>query len=249
MRDFTTKIYKELLRALLDQGYAIQTFHDFLIAPAKKSVVIRHDVDSRKRNSLHFAYLEQALNIQTSYFFRILPQSFDPVIVSLIKNLGHEIGYHYEDLSLARGDKKKAIKLFEEHLRELRQYAPIKTICMHGSPLSKYDNRDLWKNYDYKKFGIIGEPYFDIDYSQILYLTDTGRTWKNQKISLRDRIPNGIRYRLYRTRDIIDRLPELPDKIMFNFHPQRWNDAWIPWLTELVFQNLKNLVKRFLVEK
>jgi type VI protein secretion system component VasK len=37
---------------------------------------------------------------------------------------------------------------------------------------------------------------------------------------------------------------ELPDKIMINVHPQRWNDAFIPWLSELVRQNVKNVVKK-----
>jgi hypothetical protein len=248
MRDFTAKIYKKLLRALLDQGYSIQTLYEFLTAPAKKSAIIRHDIDSRNKQALPFADFEHSFGLATTYYFRILPQSFDPVIVNLIKNLGHEIGYHYEDLTLAKGDKKKAIKLFEEHLKELRRYYPVKTICMHGSPLSKYDNRDLWKEYNYKDFGIIGEPYFDVNYDEVLYLTDTGRTWKNEKISMRDKVQNGFDFRLCKTQDIIDRLPEMPDKIMFNFHPQRWNDAWLPWLREYVFQNAKNQVKRFLVK-
>ncbi len=27
--------------------------------------------------------------------------------------------------------------------------------------LMKYDSRDLWKNFNYKDLGLIGEPYFD----------------------------------------------------------------------------------------
>jgi len=46
---------------------------------------------------------------------------------------------------------------------------------MHGIPLSKFDNRLLWAKYDYRDFGIIAEPYFDIDFDEVLYLTDTGK--------------------------------------------------------------------------
>jgi len=42
---------------------------------------------------------------------------------------------------------------------------------------------------------------------------------------------------------------ELPDKIMINVHPQRWNDEFIPWFVELVSQNVKNVIKRFLVKR
>ncbi len=39
----------------------------------------------------------------------------------------------------------------------------------------------------------------------------------------------------------------LPDQIMMTFHPQRWNDAFMPWVNELVWQNVKNLVKQLIV--
>ncbi len=39
----------------------------------------------------------------------------------------------------------------------------------------------------------------------------------------------------------------LPDKVMFTIHPERWNDALVPWSKQLVMQNVKNVVKRFLV--
>ncbi|MBA7530624.1 hypothetical protein ES705_22833 [subsurface metagenome] len=81
-----------------------------------------------------------------------------------------------------------AIESFQKNLETLRKIAPVKTICMHGSPLSKWDNRNLWEKYDYKAFGIIGEPYYDVDYSKVLYITDTGRKWNNQSVSVRDKV-------------------------------------------------------------
>ena len=38
---------------------------------------------------------------------------------------------------------------FRFYLDKFRNIYPVKTICMHGSPLSKYDNRLLWEKYDY----------------------------------------------------------------------------------------------------
>lgn len=37
----------------------------------------------------------------------------------------------------------------------------------------------------------------------------------------------------------------LPDKIMLNVHPQRWDDKPWPWVKEFVGQNVKNVVKRY----
>lgn len=241
MRDFTTHIYRKLLIELIRSGYSFQTFQEYLVKPAKRVVILRHDVRTRKKNSLLFAHIEHALDVPSSYYFRILPKSFDPVILSLIKNLNHEIGYQYDDLSFAKGDQKQAIILFENHLGELRKHYPVKTICMHSGPLSKYDNRDIWKYYKYTNYGIIGEPYFDIDFNSVLYLTDTGRRWSNKTIGVRDKVNSPFNLKIRSTRDLVRKVPHFPDKVMIAIHPERWTDAFLPWLFELVFQNAKNI--------
>ena len=98
---------------------------------------------------------------------------------------------------------------------------------MHGSPLSKYDNRLIWKEYDYKSLDLVGEPYYDLNYKDILYLTDTGRCWDGYKYSVRDKVPeqqkwikNGII--LKSTDDIIQSIIEdiLPKKFRLLFIPR-----------------------------
>ena len=140
---------------------------------------------------------------------------------------------------------------------------PVKTICMHGSSLSKYNNKLLWKYYDYKDFGIIGEPYFDIDFNEVFYLTDTGRRWNGDRVSVRDKVKSGsVPFRelkgsegksneiwpsYHSTSDIIEAVKNntFPQKAMITFHPQQWHDRTFPWLKELVWQNVKMLGKGF----
>jgi hypothetical protein len=171
--------------------------------------------------------------------------------------LGHEIGYHYEDLALAKGDYTKALKLFEKNLSEFTGLCSVKTICMHGSPLSKYDNRLLWQKASYTDYGIICEPYFDIDFSEVLYLTDTGRRWDGGRVNVRDKVfredvtPLSDSFKFRSTFDIINAANsgELPGRIMLNFHPQRWTDHPIHWSKELIWQQMKNQVKGLLVKR
>ena len=250
MKDFTVAIYRELLSALKNQGYTFQSFSQFLESPAKRSVMLRHDVDDRKLHSLAFARIQHEAGVIGTYYFRMVPESFDPKVIKEIYDLGHEVGYHYEDMDFAKGDPHKAVKLFEKHLKELRAITPIVTICMHGSPRSKYDNRDVWKHYDYKAYGIIGEPYFDIDFSQVFYLTDTGRRWDGHKVSVRDKVPDHFGLSFHSTSEIIAALKKggLPDKIMMNFHPQRWTDDNIIWIKEKFIQSGKNLIKYGIVK-
>ena len=310
--DFTIKQYTQLLKALQSQGYLFQTFAEFLQLPALQTIVLRHDVDLLPNNSLQFAKIQAELNIKGSYFFRAVPESWDEKIIKEIASLGHEIGYHYEDIDLASSILKTqsskfkeedlynvAIDIFQENLNKLRKLYPVKTICMHGSPLSKYDNKDLWrrsekemrservrdeqvrdeqvrdeqagsqlttqdsslKRYHYHDFGIIGEPYFDIDFDKVFYLTDTGRRWDGWKTSVRDKISQqeewvkqGLVF--HSTQELITAIntgralsgAEMPNKIMMTFHPQRWHDRWVPWVKELVWQNVKNVGKRVVVK-
>ncbi|NMC59427.1 MAG: hypothetical protein GYA51_08615, partial [Candidatus Methanofastidiosa archaeon] len=96
--DFTLKTYKSLLQVIKDSGYAFQTFEDFIRNPKDKVVVLRHDVDLLPQNSFRFAMIQNKLGIQGTYYFRIVPESWDEDIIKEIGGLGHEIGYHYENM-------------------------------------------------------------------------------------------------------------------------------------------------------
>lgn len=141
------------------------------------------------------------------------------------------------------------------NLEKLRKLVPVSTICMHGSPRSRFDNKAIWSKYNYKDLGLIGEPYYDVDFDQVFYLTDTGRRWDGWKSSVRDKVPQQEEWLkqglvFHSTEDIIKAIEEkrLPDRVLFTFHPQRWTEGGLPWLKELVLQKAKNQIKRFLVK-
>ena len=248
--DFTQKIYKQLLETLKASGYSFQTFEDFVRQPDEKVVVLRHDVDKIPQNGLDLAKIEHSLGLKASYYYRIVKESNHPDLIKAVGELGHEIGYHYEDLTLAKGDKKKAIKMWEENLSYFRNFYPVTTCCMHGSPMSKWDNRLIWEGYDYKDYNIIAEPYFDIDYNKVFYITDTGRSWNSTGVSVRDKVDSGFDIKVNSTQHFMELAKEnkLPDKIIINTHPQRWFDHGFGWYRELIMQNLKNQVKRIIVK-
>ena len=253
MKDFTLHTYRKLLTAIQDAGYHFFTFEDWCKGNARgRYVILRHDVDLKAGNSLITAQLEASMGIRATYYFRIVPQSNQPGIIQSIAGLGHEIGYHYEDLSLFHGDTEKAIEHFNRQLNHFRQFYPVKTICMHGSPTSKWDNRDLWKIYNYRDFGIIGEPYIDLlikpMLDNIVYLTDTARMWDGEKFNVRDKVGyqlsvTGKNTGLHSTFDLINwlKVNDNLSNIMITTHPQRWTDNKIDWMFELTLQTLKNL--------
>jgi len=249
MRDFTLKSYKTLIQAFQQAGYQFQTFEEMMTAPAEgKAVVMRHDVDELAWNALKMARLEHELDIRATYFFRIVKQSNVPEVIEQIVELGHEIGYHYEDLALADGDEDVAIKTFEDNLNYFRKYYPVKSVCMHGSSTSKYDNRLLWKKHSMSEFGIVGEPYFSVDYDKVFYLTDTGFAWDGGKYATRDIVESGFGLKFHETSEIVDCVQEgrFPDKALVLAHTL-WTDSRMQWywlhLREFFRNNLKLLAK------
>jgi len=279
--DFTLSSYKAVLQALQSHGYSLITLAGYIKTEPKplkrkseianpKLILLRHDVEARYQNAKQFAILQHEMGIRGSYYFRLYKKPGDESIIRSIADMGHEIGYHYDDLSYCKGNHEKAIIRFQENLNYLRAIAPVSTITMEGAPLSKYDNKDLWKHYNYRDFGIIGEPYFDLSFgsefnhpktpntkhqtpNNFFYLTDTGRRWDGWRVSVRDKVPQqeewikqGLVFRS--THDIIKAVNErrLPDKIMMTFHPQRWTDKPLPWIKELLWQGVKNVGKRVL---
>jgi hypothetical protein len=239
--DFTLSKYRELLLALKDCG----------------DVILRHDVDLKPQNSLTIARIEHEMGWKATYYFRAVPESWDESIILEIASLGHEIGYHYESLTTCNGNLEEAYHDFCQNLEKLRTLAPVTSICMHGSPKSKWDSRDLWKHYDYHDLGVTFEPYLDVDFSKWFYLSDTGRRWDGFKVSVRDRIPMyqeewiKMGWVYHSTDDIIKAIGrnELPKRLMVTTHPQRWTDNKMDWFKEIITQRMKNIVKRVIVAK
>lgn len=254
--DFTVERYGELMRALKGAGYRFQSVGEFVEAPLPgKVVVLRHDVDDDAERYLRTAVIEHELGIHAVYYFRAIPCSWKVDIIRQIAAMGHEVGYHYESLTTTGGDMEAAYADFCHNLAELRKLVPVKTICMHGSASSPHDSKDIWHHYNYRDLGIIAEPYFDLDFNELFYLTDTGRRWDGFKVSVRDKIPehqerwnaNGWVYR--HTGDIIAaaKAGTLPERIHMTVHSGRWTVGLRPWLYQLVMQRTKNVVKRALI--
>ena len=301
--DFTPQKFEYLLQNFKYNGYAFLTLDSFLSLNKTESnlpgkvIILRHDVEVRYKNALKLAQIESLHGIKGSFYFRIYPQKENETIISKIASLGHEIGYHYDDVSYCKGNMLKALERFCNQIAYLRQFGPISTITMEGAPLSRYDNRSLWRHFnlddcdaiikviqdqeirealqkfcipkvsqnkkdititieyvDYKALGLKGEPYFDLDYQQIFYLTDTGRCWNGNSYNIRDKVPEQHHwmnrgYSYHSTNDIIKAIEKghFPSKAIITFHPQRWNDNFGAWSLEFVGQTLKNQIKRIIV--
>lgn len=248
--DFTISSYRQLLQSFKTAGYQSYTFEDYLTKkPEGRVVIFRHDVDEQPGNALKMAQAEHDLGIQATYYFRIVKQSNDPEIIRQIAAMGHEIGYHYEDLSRAKGNVAQAMTTFAKNLDYFRTFYPVRTICMHGSSTSEYDNRTLWKENKMEDYGIIGEPYLSLDFSKVFYLTDTGFAWDGGRFATRDIVENPFGLSFHSSDQVAACVNEgrFPVQSMILSHTL-WTDNLFDWChlhsREYVRNRVKLLSKR-----
>jgi len=254
MLDFMLETYDYLLESLNMSGRRFITVSEYLKRPRKaktKSVVVlRHDVDRFVGHARKMAELENRLRVRSTYYFRY-PATFEPQIVANVYEMGHEIGIHYECLDQAKGDLRIAKKLLKQQLREMRKIVPVRTAAMHGNPLSKIDNRELFIKINLKEFGLVGEAYLGVDFGKILYLTDTGRNWLADKYNLRDKPVAGSlpRPKIVSTYELIGLINNgLDGDLYINTHPERWSSDYVDWVVscskDVVVNATKAMIKK-----
>ena len=253
--DFTLAMYGEICKALQTQN--VITVQNYLSKPIQEEtassitchespcIVLRHDVDRSVKNALAMAKLEHEYGIRSTYYFRY-PNTFNLRVMKQIFSLGHEIGYHYEVLDKAKGDSRRAIAIFQKELKIFRKVFPVKTICMHGNPLTRWDGRDLWSSYDLRDFDLLGEGFLSCSDIPI-YLTDTGRNW-NGNLNFKDKLTEKNANKNFKgTEDVIRFInSNKASRIYLNCHPERWGAGLLGWFKALLRDHIFNVGKKVL---
>jgi hypothetical protein len=96
-------IYKEFLIQFINKGYSFCLFRNNI----KKDdlhgkIFLRHDVDFDIDYAVNMAYIENEINIQSTYFFLLCSNSYNLLSqqniekINKIKQLGHNISLHFD---------------------------------------------------------------------------------------------------------------------------------------------------------
>lgn len=229
--DFTCGKYEELCRTIAASRYSAVTLAGYLRLNhdrnSKPYIIMRHDIDRSPRRALDAALIEHRHGIAATYYFRNQKGTYVPDLLDKIASLGHEIGLHYETVDKCRGDAASARALFQEELGLFRSRYEINTVCAHGNPLTRFDNKDIWKTASLSDFGLLGEAFLSLDYERFAYFSDSGRTWLNsesQKMPGKDCVKTAFgQWQPKTSDDVIEIIREgkLPN-ICILTHPERW---------------------------
>jgi hypothetical protein len=274
---FTHSSYRRLIGLIAENGYSICGIEDVFVARVQKRVLpdkyvaIRHDVDYFPQRALALAGIEAELKIATTYYVRRRFFDRDPESVRKITALGHQVGYHYEEVDTHQKAPnmqvaRDAVGFFVGSLLDLDKIGfSIRTVCPHGNPLTDVDNRQVVhllrdeKYLDMLAFTydravvkakvsdrLIGDASIDISGADFdLYIPDTGRF--NPKYNLKDRIDDCPISGLGSLSDFERILKDKASRrIYMNMHPDRWSGDGATWLFDFCFDTAKNMVKRFM---
>jgi len=220
-------------------------------------VIIKHDVETSVQKALAIANIEHQFNIQTTYYVQsyLLNSSDNLLMLKEIKDLGHEVTYHYDVLDSNKGDWKLAILEFNSTLLKFAKYGfDVKTVCPHGNPVMVRNgwssNKDFFrceeiKNIYPKISDIVINPE-KFGANNFSYVSDAGYGWK----IIAD-ISNNDRKSLLKDEKIknLDELIKLISKneksFIISAHPHRWRKYGIV----VFFIKSSFFLLRFLVQK
>ncbi len=251
MLDFTQNKYAVLFEAIKNSSYKAVTVAELVEMEETELhsnlIILRHDVDRFPQFALELAKIEAKNDLRSSYYFRI-PSSWDEEIIKKIAKMGHEVSLHYECLDKAKGNIQEAGRILGEEIKMMRKIADCKTVAMHGNPITRHDNRDIWKEFKLEEFDLNGEVYLSIDFEKVMYYSDTGRTWQEGKFNIKDIIPDSMKAvknkPIISTTDELIQLINTEDRNIYLLtHPSRWRGSYGGWTFSYITDSLLNYTK------
>ncbi|MBQ2897476.1 MAG: hypothetical protein IJE46_04025 [Clostridia bacterium] len=203
-----------------------------------KYFVLKHDVETSLEKALKLAQIENKYEHKGSYYVQayLLDNEKNIKILNEIKNLGHEVSYHYDVMDATGGDLEQAIELYEKNKVIFENSGfKIKTVCQHGNPV--VERKGYTSNRDFFRAEKVTEKYPDVadimvnfkemantDYS---YISDAGLGFQ----IIFDPINNDIVPS--KEKDVflgeLDKVLELilkgESSVIISTHPHRWTSS------------------------
>ena len=175
----TFRKYEKLLKEIKKLNYEFICASQFKYFLDKEKVFIlnKHDIEKSTKNALKVAQIESKLKLKSTYFVQdyLISKGSDISNILKIKDLGHEIGYHYDCLDRFNGNKDLAIDNFIKNINRFSSLdIKIKSICPHGNAAIKrsgwLSNKDL--------SSLIKEVYGDAIFDIVIDIKDAKKNLK-----------------------------------------------------------------------
>lgn len=179
--------YSEILARAAAAGYRLSSFRDY-DPRARRSVILRHDVDWSTDGMLELAGRERAAGATSTWFLRVHAREYNPfehrtyVAVREVLAMGHELGLHFECVDFPQLTGEDEVEVFrrEKAVLEAVFGLPLETasqhrdVCCYGNP----DYHYFFDRHAKEEVGILRyahEPAYERGFT---YLSDSNAVWK-----------------------------------------------------------------------
>lgn len=200
-------------------------------------IVLKHDVEGNVPKALKLAQIEHSHGIKGSYYVQafLLESDENIKILQQIKDLGHEVSYHYDVLDACNGDFIKAESEFDRILNLFHHNGfTFRTVCQHGNPVKKRigynSNRDFFRNHEIKsRHSNLVDMV--VDYSKYtkqpyMYISDAGYMWKHiTEPESNDINHNAANIEIGSFDKLKKYITENHTSIILSTHPHRWENT------------------------
>ena len=217
-------------------------------------LVLKHDIENSVPRAYRLAEIEHKFGHRGSYYAHanLLDDPKNVELLKKMKEMGHEISYHYDVMDSSHGDMELAKQEFEKNRKRFEELGfHITTVCQHGNPVIERigytSNRDFFRNKSvqelYPSIADIMVNYKEMYHVDYTYYSDAGRRFNliydpinNDLINSDDKnIP-------YET--LSELLSALDSRAIISTHPHRWTEsAFVYIVKEKLFKIIKVVAK------
>lgn len=175
--EFTCGAYAALLKKINDKGYVFKNYTNW--REAKKTVILRHDVDYSLKRAVTFSEIEKNMKEVSATYFVLLSTDFYNLhsresreCIRCIMQNGGRVGLHFDETQYSIADESELKEYVSEEVKILSDIigTKIDAVSMHR-PSSRFLDLNM-------QFPDIINSYDQVFFREMKYLSDSRRNWK-----------------------------------------------------------------------
>jgi hypothetical protein len=178
--DFTFDEY-EFLISIAKEHYLFRNFDNF--EKGERFIIWRHDIDFSMISALELAELDAKNGIQSTFFllphseFYNLLEKESKVIVDRIKELGHQIGLHFDSHYYGVNSENQLDELIRRETAFFESLFDIKISCF-----SFHNTTDFTMSCTNWTYGGLINTYADYFRNEVGYCSDSNGYWRHDRM-------------------------------------------------------------------
>lgn len=232
---FTHAVWDAFCAELSARGICSITAREVLEGRGDRPyLVLKHDVETDVARALRTAQIEHKHGHRGVYYVQayLLDGEENIAMLRQIRDMGHEVSYHYDVMDSCKGDLEAAMAEFAANVKRFEDSGfAIRTLCQHGNPVVERvgytSNRDFFRSpqvqEQYPGMADIMVDFKTKANTDYLYFSDAGRRFNLIYDPINNDVVNSDDKNIpCDTLDAVMAQVGEGDNAIISIHPHRW---------------------------